>query len=577
MPLHVLHFMIIGNETEESMRIKATLFIIAAAVVIAGCGKQQQEGDDMTTTPDHALVTERLAVFADTDISVDLTHLDDHQIELIRRLIEAGRLVNDVFWMQSSHDAIAVRDSLKALEDPVSQDFLKYVMINYGPYDRIFEGERFVGEGPDHKPAGAAFYPAGMTREEFEQYVAAHPDQKEALESLYTVVVRDGEGFRAVPYHEYYPQTAAIAEALEGAAQYADNPSLKKYLQLRAEAILTDDYYESDMAWMDLEGNDIDVVIGPIENYEDGLFNFKTAHECAVMVKDPEATAELQMFKGHIDAFEQALPIKEEYKRETAGSGNVLEVVNIVYFGGDFQAGVKTIAASLPNDPRVTQEKGGKKQMYKNMMEAKFDKIVVPIAERILEPGLQEFVKRKSFTSFVTLHEVSHTLGRGYVYGDDDLSVRRAMKERYSAIEETKADILALHNNRLLLEEGTITEADLKNTIVTYVAGLFRSLRFGAEEAHGQANLVQLNWLREREAITQNENGTYAIDFDTFMDAATALAHEVLTIEIEGSYTAAGVLLEKYGVMNPEIEAAIEALKGIPRDLNTRYVTAETL
>lgn len=527
----------------------------------------------MGEMPTLEVVKQRHAMFADTDIAVDLSHLSARQRALIAKLIEAGKLIDQVFWRQSSHDAVAIRDSLAAADDPSAQEYLAYVNINYGPYDRIFEGQRFVGHGPARKPAGAGYYPPDMTREEFESYIRENPDQKEALESQYTVVVRDGDGFKAIPFFHYYIETGEIVTKLEEAAALADNPSLKKYLELRAIALATDDYYESDMAWMELTGNDIDVVIGPIENYEDGLFNYKTAHECAVMVKDPEGTAELQMFTEHIDAFEQALPIKEEYKRASAGSGNVLEVVNIVYFGGDFQAGVKTIAASLPNDPRVTQKKGGKKQMYKNMMEAKFDKIVVPIAERILDPALREFVDRKAFTSFVTLHEVSHTLGRAYVYGNDELSVRRAMKERYSAIEECKADILGLYNNQLLHREGIITDVQRIRSIVTYVAGLFRSLRFGAEEAHGQANLVQLNWLLEHGAIVEFEKDTFAVDFGKFMDVAEKLATKVLTIEIEGDYDGAGALLEKYGKMTPKIEKAIEMLKDIPRDLNTRYVT----
>jgi hypothetical protein len=548
------------------------IIIFTATVLFAACGSEKQ-GEDMSELPDYTLMQQRRAMYADTDIAVDLSQLTERQRALIAQLIKAGELVDQIFWLQSSHDAIALRDSLAASTDAKAKDYLTYAMINYGPYDRIFEGERFVGHGPARKPAGAGYYPVDMTREEFEDYVAAHPDQKAALESQYTVVLRDGEGLKAVPFHQHYPQIAELVSTLEKAAELADNPSLKKYLELRARAIATDDYYESDMAWMDLSGNDIDVVIGPIENYEDGLFNYKTAHECAVMVKDPEGTAELQMFTGHIDAFEKALPIDEKYKRASAGSGNVLEVVNIVYFGGDFQAGVKTIAASLPNDPRVTQVKGGKKQMYKNMMEAKFDKIVVPIAEVVLERGHREFVDRKSFISFVTLHEVSHTLGRGYVYGNDALSVRKAMKERYSAIEECKADILGLYNNKLLHDEGIVNDVQLIRTMVTYVAGLFRSLRFGAEEAHGQANLVQLNWLREKGAITRNNDGTYAINFDNFMDVAGQLATKVLTIEIEGNYDGAGELLEKYGKMNKEIDATIEALKEIPRDLNTRYVT----
>jgi hypothetical protein len=544
---------------------------LLAAAMLAGCG-QQQKGTTTMQDDNHKLVTERLAMYADVDIAVDMSALTERERQLVAKLTEAGRLVDEIFWLQSSHDATAVRDSLAKVKDPAGADFLKYVMINYGPYDRIFEGERFVGEGPAKKPDGAGIYPADLSREEFEAWIKAYPKTKADLESSYTVIESANGQPLAIPYNVYYqPRIARISALLDEAAALTDNLSLKKYLQLRAKAIRTDDYYESDMAWMDLKDNNIDVVIGPIENYEDALFNYKTAYECAVMVKDAEGTKELQMFKQHIDAFERALPIDEKYKRKSAGSGNVLEVVNIVYFGGDFQAGVKTIAASLPNDPRVTEKKGGKKQMYKNLMEAKFDNIVKPIAERVLEPGLVEFVDRKAFTSFVTLHEVSHTLGRPYVFGNEKLSVRKAMKERYSAIEECKADILGLYNNKLLLDEGVINNEDLKKSIVTYVAGLFRSLRFGVEEAHGQANLMQLNWFLEKGALRKNADGTYAIDFDAFMDAAAGLARAVLTVEIEGDYAGAGMLQEKYGKMTPDIDTVIKKLVDIPRDLNTRY------
>ncbi|MDX9757910.1 MAG: peptidase [Bacteroidota bacterium] len=562
-------------------KINRFMLVLLAVMVVAGCGKQQ-EGKKMEQTKDIPSVAERVAMFADVDIAVDLSMLTEQERALVRKLVEAGRLVDEIFWLQSSRDAVAVRDSLAALPGEAVKDVLAYVMINYGPYDRIFEGARFVGEGPARKPGGAGLYPEDLTKEAFESWIAAHPAHKTDLESPYTVIesataMIEGANPQplAIPYNVYYqPRIARIVTLLEEAAALADNPSLKKYLSLRAKAIATDDYYESDMAWMDLKDNSIDVVIGPIENYEDGLFNYKTAYECAVMVKDPAGTKELEMFTEHIDAFERALPIEDKYKRPSAGSGNVLEVVNIVYFGGDFQAGVKTIAASLPNDPRVTEKKGGKKQMYKNLMEAKFEKIVRPIAERVLEPAQVQYVDRHAFTSFVTLHEVSHTLGRPYVFGNDALSVRKAMKERYSAIEECKADILGLYNHRLLLSEGVIDDAAMKRMIVTYVAGLFRSLRFGAEEAHGQANLMQLNWFVEKGTLVRNADGTYRIDFPTFMDAAAELARAVLTAQIEGDYAAAGALLAKYGTMTPDIERAIAKLSDIPRDLNTRYTTA---
>ncbi len=550
-----------------------SLFIVTAAVavVLTSCGGKQEGSMDQSAR--HKLVLERIAMYADTDISADLSALTERERACVQKLVEAGKLADEIFWLQSSYDAIAVRDSLAAFTDDASRDFLKYVMINYGPYDLIFEGERFVGHGPERKPLGAGLYPPDLTREEFENFVAANPAQKAAFESQYSIVVRRDDGLHAIPYHQGYPQVYEMSRLLLEAAALADDPGLKKYLTLRAKAVVTDEYFDSDMAWMDLKTNNIDVVIGPIENYEDALFNYKTAYECAVMVKDPEGTKELQLFTSHIDAFEKALPIESKYTRASAGSGNILEVVNIVYFGGDFHAGVKTIAASLPNDPRVTDKKGGKKQMYKNLMEAKFDKIVVPIAERILDAELRPFVDRKAFTSFVTLHEVSHTLGMPYVFGKPDLSVRKAMKDRYSAIEECKADVLGIYNNMVLLDEKIITKDDLKKSIVTYVAGLFRSLRFGVEEAHGKANLVQLNWLIDKGVVKQ-KGELWTIDLDRFMTAITDLTREVLMIEILGNYEGAGELLAKFGVMTPVIEQTVAKLTDIPRDLNTRYTSA---
>jgi hypothetical protein len=544
------------------------ILITCTALLFAFCGGKQESSMDVSEQ--QTRVRERIAMFADTEISADLSALSERERACLRKLVEAGKLADEIFWMQSSHDAVAVRDSLSGLTDDASKEFLKYVLINYGPYDRIFEGERFVGSGPERKPLGAGLYPPDMTREEFENFIMANPAQKAVFESQYSIVVRDDDGLKSIPYHQCYPQVYEMSRLLLEASELADDPGLKKYLELRAKAVITDEYFDSDMAWMDLKTNNIDVVIGPIENYEDALFNYKTAYECAVMVKDPEGTKELQLFTSHIDAFEKALPIETKYTRASAGSGNILEVVNIVYFGGDFHAGVKTIAASLPNDPRVTEKKGGKKQMYKNLMEAKFDKIVLPIARKIFHAELHPFVDRKAFTSFVTLHEVSHTLGMPYVYGKPDLSIRRALKDRYSAIEECKADVLGVYNNMVLLDEKIITREDLKKTVVTYVAGLFRSLRFGAEEAHGKANLVQLNWLIDRSAVKQ-EGELWSIDFDRFMPALTELAREVLMIEILGNYDGAGELLANYGVMTPVIEGTVARLGDIPRDLNTRY------
>jgi len=384
-------------------------------------------------------------------------------------------------------------------------------------------------------------------------------------------LVRDNGELKAIPYHQYYPEIQKLANLLDEAAELAENPTLKNYLQLRAKAFRTDDYYESDMAWMDIENSNIDVVIGPIENYEDELYNYKAAYEAVVMVKDVEATKELEMFKSHIADFQNRLPYDKKYIQPVKTEKEILQIVNVVYFGGDCQKGTKTIAAALPNDPRVTETKGGKKSMYKNMMEAKFKTIVVPIANIIIAPELRQYVDSKAFTSFVTLHEVSHTLGRGFVYGKNNLTVRQALKERYSAIEETKADILSMYNHKTLLELGKLDEEYIKKAIVTYIAGLYRSLRFGTNSAHGQANLIQLNFLRQNGAIIRNADGTFTYDKDKFFKVVSDLANLILTTQAEGDYNKAGEIIEKYGKVNDEIRQTVEKLKNIPRDINTTY------
>jgi hypothetical protein len=549
----------------KSIYLKLLLVMIAISI-LTNCGGQMQNPAKTSN-----VIEERLKEFTPVLIKADLSKLDEKKIKMIKLLAEAGHLANEIFWKQSSIDGIKLRDELKNKTDDNSKSILKYLTVHFGPYDRIYHSERFYGEGPKTRPEMGTYYPQDITKEEFEAYIKAHPDKKEALESQYTVVKRDGKDLIAVPFHKEYPEVQKIAKLLDEASELADHPALKKYLKLRAKAILTDDYYESDMAWMDITDSDIDVVIGPIENYEDGLFNYKTAYECAVLVKDFEATKELEVFKSNINKFEQLLPYDKKYIRTSAGgSDNILSIMNIVYFGGDCQKAVKTIASSLPNDPKVTDAKGGKKQMFKNMMEAKFDNIVVPIAKKILDPALVPYVDKKAFTSFVTLHEVSHTLGRGFVFGNDTLTVRKSLQEKYSAIEETKADILGMYNHKHLLEMGLIDANYMKKAISTYIAGLYRSIRFGAE-AHGQSNLVQLNFLMEQGAIKKMADGKLTLDEKLFFDKVAELAKIILTLQAEGDYKKAVEVLNKYGKMTPEIQKVIDSMKDIPRDLDTTY------
>lgn len=550
------------------------IILFVMVFLAASCGNNEKvEEPETQMNAETKKLQERIDIFAPTKISADLSKLTENQKKCITTLVEAGKICDEIFWHQTSPSAKPLYDSLKNLNTPESDVALKFVSINYGPYDRIMEGKRMLGDGPEERPEGGNFYPVDMTKDEFEKFIEENPDKKDDFVSQYTVIKRDEEGsLIAVPYHQAYPEQMKVADKLEEAAEFADNPTLKNYLMARAEALRTDDYFQSDMLWMDISDNDIDVVIGPIENYEDGLYNYKTAYEAVVVVRDLDATKQLQMFRDHVNKFEKMLPTDKKYIRESVGGGkHILNIVNVVYMGGDCQAGVKTIACNLPNDPEVRKVKGGKNTMYKNMMEAKFEKIVVPIAEKILVPDMAKLADKAAFTGFVTLHEVSHSLGRDYVYGKDDLSVRKALKERYSAIEECKADILSMYNHKHLIDEGIYTAEYGKKAMATYLAGLYRSIRFGTEEAHGKANLIQLNFLRESGAIERTENGKFNINEEIFFEKVGELAKLVLTVEAEGDYDRAGEVLDKYGKMTDEIKETIESLKGIPRDLDTSF------
>ncbi len=543
---------------------------VALLAFAVSCG----ENNEAAPAEESKAMTElqqKIDAYAPVLIKADVSHLTENQKQIVKLLAEAGHLAEEIFWLQSAHDAKPVYDSLLASKDEDAKLYAEYTKINFGPYDVIYGNNRFVGEGAERRSYGAGFYPADMTKEEFEKYVEENPEQKEALENAYTVVKRDGDKLVAIPYSKEYPQVEKMAALVDSAAALAENESLKNYLTKLAAALRSDEYYEADMAWMDIKNNDLDLVLGPIENYQDELFNYKTAFEAVVMVKDPEATKELEMFESNITEFQKRLPIDAKYINELGKTNNILQVVNVTYFGGDCQKGTKTIAASLPNNPKVYMEKGSKKSMYKNMMTAKFENIVKPIGEKILDPTLVADVDATAFTSFVTLHEVSHTLGRGTVFGNDDLDVRKALKELYSPIEEVKADILGMYNFKHLYDMKLVDDAYLKKVVATYLPGLFRSIRFGSVSAHGRANLAQFNYLREKGAIKKMDDGKYTMNMDIFFEKVGEMAHDVLTLQAEGNYEGTKKFLEKYSVKTPEIEAMIDSLKDLPRDINTTY------
>ena len=426
---------------------KILLFSAFVTITISCAGEPNPE--------ELAALKSDIAAYALVNIQVDLSNLDVNQTKVYHKLVEASKAIDMAFWKQHEKEALIIKNYLADATSEKDILLKNFVDLNYGPFDVRKDNQRFYVTGMTKLP-GAGFYPEDITKEEFMNYTASHPEQKISLESLYTIVKRDGSNLVAVPFNiEFRAEVTAASNALKEAAEFADNPSLKKYLTLRAAALLNDEYYESDMAWMDMKDNLLDIVVGPIETYEDGLMGLKASYEGSVMIKDVEASASLDLYKSHLDVLERNLPVDPKYRRLSAGTGNVLEIVNIGNFSGDFNKAIKTIAASLPNDGQVIAQKGGKKQMYKNIMEAKFEKNLVPLSKNLVAQDLHGDINRESFITNVLMHEVSHTLGPVEVYGSNGITLRSALQENYSPLEECKADVIGIHSNEYFLEQGS--------------------------------------------------------------------------------------------------------------------------
>ena len=516
----------------------------------------------------------RLKAYAPVKLQVDLAALSPGDRDALQKIVAAVASIDAIYWKQMGPQATEARAAFAAAADPVDQLYRDFVAINYGPFDIRSDMERFV-DTPTGGPRlpGVGFYPADMTREEFEARVKTHPGLKDEFEKPNTVIRRIDGTLVAIPYERLYlDDLAPASRALQEAAASVGSPSLRRYLSLRSEALVKGDYYPSDLAWLEVRDNALDVVIGPIETYDDALMGLKASYEAAALVKDARGSRALDVYLRHLDGLSRALPVEDRYKKATVGTGNVLEIVNVVRFGGDFNAGIKTVAASLPNDERVIQEKGAKKQIYRNVLEAKFDAILQPIAQLALAKKDAALVTREAFVTNVLLHELSHTLGVDYVAGSKDLTVRRALKERYSAIEEAKADVVGLFDLAYLKAQGVFTDAETEENDATYLAGLLRSVRFGTQEAHGRGTAVQLNFLRREGGVQFDaKKGEFALNPKKFGAALARLAQELLEIEGTGDYERAGRLLAQDGELDAATRDLLKRFEAVPVDVVFTY------
>jgi hypothetical protein len=530
--------------------------VIAGVVLVSGCAKADAPAAETSD------MQERLDRYTMVRLTADMAQLSERDRRVVALLIEAADEMNGIYWQQAYGNG----DSLLAsIADDAAR---QYAMVNYGPWDRLADNEPFI-EGVGPKPAGANFYPADMTKEEFESGAAA--GDADALRSQYTLVRRAEDGsLEAVPYHEAFAEaTQRVAAKLREAATYADEPMLRRYLELRAHALLADDYRASDMAWLDMKDNPIDVIIGPIETYEDQLFGYKAAHEGLVLIKDRAWSDRLSRYAGMLPQLQQGLPVEDRYRAEQPGTDSDLNAYDIVYYAGDANAGSKSIAVNLPNDEQVQLEKGTRRLQLKNAMQAKFDEILVPIADLLIAVDQRSHVTFDAFFSNVMFHEVAHGLGiKNTVNGRG--TVREAMKEQASALEEGKADVLGLYMVTSLHEQEELGDAPLEDYYTTFLASIFRSVRFGAASAHGRANMARFNFFAEQGAFARDpDTGRYRVDYAKMRAAMDALSAKILTAQGDGDYEGIVAFMEQYGNIPPELQQDLDRVNeaGIPVDV----------
>ncbi len=532
-------------------------FLVILFVIGCTSGNQKKSEQQSNENGELTPMQKNLQRYATVKLTSDISKLTDNDKQMLKLLFKASKLMDDIFWMQNVGNK---EEFLGKISDP---DTKKYAEINYGPWDIMDDLKPFV-EGYGEKPAGAEFYPHDMTKEEFEAF--NDPDKT----SQYTLIRRDENGgLKTVWYHEAYKdQIDKAADLLKQAAKLSEDKEFGHYLDLRAEALLTDNYEASDMAWLDVHNNTIDLVIGPIENYDDALFGYKAAQEAYILIKDKAWSEKLAHYTQFLPELQKELPVDAKYKQETPGSDAELNAYDVVYYAGDCNMGGKTIAINLPNDEKVQLKKGTRKLQLKNAMKAKFDQILVPIAKELISPDQVSHISFDAFFANTMFHEVAHGMGiKNTINGKG--TVRHALKEQFSAIEEGKADILGLYLVTKLNEMGEFKDTDLLDNYVTFMAGIFRSVRFGAADAHGIANMIRFNFFEEKGAFKKNADGTYSIDFEKMKSATTDLIRLIFTIQGDGDYEAAKNLTEQKGKISPDLQADLDKLDtlGIPVDI----------
>jgi hypothetical protein len=560
--------------------------VMSLSVVICGCAREASVSNTATATQastsaasnEAARLNKMAERFVPTDITADVSRLSASDRQVLAKLVQASKIMDALFMRQVWAGSEAMLLDLVRDETPEGRARLHYFLINKGPWSRLDHNDPFVPGAPA-KPEAANFYPAGATKEEIERWIASLPVAERArANGFFTVVRRMGQTFTLVPYSvEYQNELAQAAARLREAAMLTSEPTLKAFLTKRADAFLSNDYYDSDVAWMDLKGT-VEPTIGPYEVYEDEWFNAKAAFESFITVQDEAESAKLQKFAGELQDIENHLPIDPKYRNPKLGSSAPIVVVNEIYAAGDANHGVQTAAFNLPNDERVVSEKGSKRVMLKNVQDAKFAKTLTPISKVVLAAGDQKDLSFEAFFTHILVHELMHGLGpHNITVGGRKTTVRQELKETYSAIEEAKADISSLFAIQYMIDKGTLPKSLERPLYTTFLASTFRSIRFGTNEAHGLGIAIQLNYLMDKGAVTVRADGTFAVDPVKAKEAVTSLTHDIMTLQAEGNYAAAKDLRDRMGVVRPPVQKALDSLLAVPTDIEPRFTTADQL
>ncbi|MGI8821402.1 MAG: dipeptidyl-peptidase 3 family protein [Chthoniobacterales bacterium] len=529
-------------------------------------------------TPEAARLEQMIARFAPADLTADLSKLAPPDRRALAKLIAASKIIDAIFLRQVWTGNPPMLLDLTRDLSVEGRARLHYFRLNKGPWSRLDDDKPFVAGAPA-KPQNGGFYPDDTSKEQVEQWIATLPDEEQKqAKGFFTVIRHDGPGFRIVPYAvEYQSELLAAAGLLRAAAETAAEPSLQRFLTARAAAFLSNDYYSSDVAWMELEGA-IEPTIGPYEVYEDGWFNYKAAFEAFITIRDEAESAKLQKFSGELQEIEDHLPIDPQFRNPKLGALAPIVVVNEIFCAGDADHGVQTAAYNLPNDERITEVKGSKRVMLKNVQDAKFAQTLVPISKVVLRAADQKDLSFDAFFTHILVHELMHGLGPHNIAVEGrETTVRQEMKEAGSALEEAKADIASLFAIQHLIDKGVLPKTLERPLYTTYLASAFRSIRFGINEAHGRGQAVQLNYLTDAGAFIVHPDGTFGVDAGKIKEAVAALTHEIMTIQAEGSYTKATELQTRLGIIRPAVQRLLDKLKNVPIDIEPRFLTAEQL